>query len=560
MWSFGSLASAVSVAGQPCRLSPLLGHFPAIGDYVDSIAILETCAVAMSPGLRALSPGGVNASQSPLSGKSSLVAWDLVENASEGRGSKKALCTVSAGAWMHKVAAVLRTTEQMLVACWWLVQVHCFSFELASVDTHDGATSHDIRGWELYHSESPNGPWIKAFKGAAAPGVGEQEFGGWSPSASPYWRLVVLQTYSGQVVSASGLVHSSGGVDGKLEDDSRALRAARATAWDQVEPWRAGLACSLPGLAKEVEKAWKQAVAWRKQQEKERERVSENGVVTTKRIDLRSADDRCFVGRSPKCEIVIQKKGVSQVHCSLRLDTDRQRQRGVIVTDTSTNGTGIQAVDGRCMRLRKGEEAPAVDGAVLIIPLKTQVQHCETQARLKLVIGQLPSRKQRSGKGAKKRRKQKARTKKKEERTRQAEEARATEREQSAEQPHSSSSSSSWSSKPSHSTEELLRQKDVRIGELEEQVAKEKLKAVEQKALRKRACGEKKRTPQGPAGRVPLSIDELCLLQESTIEMLRKEKEEGLAGAYADAIKRSKPSRQPAARPQQQHIWRDRRR
>ncbi|CAE7619252.1 agaA33 [Symbiodinium sp. CCMP2592] len=277
-------------------LSPLLGHFPALGDYVDSIAILETCAVAMSPGLRALSPGGVNASQSPLSGKSSLVAWDLVENASEvprlqeGALYRLCWCLDAQGCsrvedYRADVGGLLVVGPSPLLQLRTCISGHSCAFEgvtglglsysyyISRIRLYqDGATSHDIRVWELYHSESPNGPWIKAFNGAAAPGVGEQEFEGDQPllalgRAADLLGSSQLRDLSSYPVSKL--------VDGKLEDDSRALRAARATAWDQVEPWRAGLACSLPGLAKEVEKAWKQAVAWRKQQEKERQRAEQ---------------------------------------------------------------------------------------------------------------------------------------------------------------------------------------------------------------------------------------------------------------------------------------------
>ena len=263
------------VAGQVCRLSPLLGHFPA-GDSVDSlgaVAILETCAIAISPGLRALSSGGFNGSQSP----GSVVPWDMAENASEvpwrqeGALYRLCWCLDAQGCsrvedYRTDVGGLLVVGPSPLLQLRTCISGHSCAFEgvtglglsssyyISRIRLYqDGATSHDVRVWELYHSESPNGPWIKAFNGAAAPGVGEQEFGGWSPSASPYWRLVVLQTYSGQeprlrevqfvaegkivrlgssrVVSASGLVHSSGGVsypasnlvDGKLEDDSRSL-------------------------------------------------------------------------------------------------------------------------------------------------------------------------------------------------------------------------------------------------------------------------------------------------------------------------------------------------
>ena len=276
--------SRTCIAGQACRLSPLHGHFSAENSGSFGIlAILETCAVATSPGLLALSPQSRNDSQSIPGLRSSLsfFAQDaLSENVSQlqwlDEGGLFRLCWCFAqgpqacskfedfrtdvGGLMvvgpspllqdrtcvsGRSCALEGMTGAGLSSAYYVSQLRIYQ---------DGATSYDIRVWELYHSESPSGPWTKAFNGAAAPGVGEQEFGGWSPSASPYWRLVVLQTYSGQeprlrevqfvaqgelvrfrpghgVVSASGLIYSSGNVsypasnliDGKLEDDSRAL-------------------------------------------------------------------------------------------------------------------------------------------------------------------------------------------------------------------------------------------------------------------------------------------------------------------------------------------------
>ena len=262
-------------AGQECKLSPLQGYFQTTDDSFGIVAILETCAIVTSPAILALS-SNLNQSRSL-----SLFDWDATaENATPSRwldeGGLFRLCWCS-NAQDCSSLADFRTDvgELMVVGPSPSLQLRtCVSGQVCSFEGvtgfglsssyhiskiriyQDGATSHDIRIWELYYSESSSGPWTKAFNGAAAPGVGEQEFGGWTPSARPYWRLVILQTYSGQeprlrevqfvaqgdevvrfrqgqgIVSASGLVYSSGGVsysaskliDGKLDDASRALK------------------------------------------------------------------------------------------------------------------------------------------------------------------------------------------------------------------------------------------------------------------------------------------------------------------------------------------------
>ena len=257
------------IAGQYCKLSPPEGHFPADLSSSGTVAILDTCAVAMSSGLFALT-------WSPNESRS-LSLFASLQNETRSRwldeGGLFRLCWCmdpehcsSFEDFKTDFGGLLVVGPSPLLQLRTCVSGHSCSFEgvtgvgLSSAYHvtkiriyQDGATSHDVRIWELYHSESSSGPWTKAFNGAAAPGVGQQEFGGWAPSASPYWRLVVLQTYSGQeprlrevqfvaqgdepvrfrsdlgVVWASGLVYSSGGIsysaskliDGKLGDASR---------------------------------------------------------------------------------------------------------------------------------------------------------------------------------------------------------------------------------------------------------------------------------------------------------------------------------------------------
>ena len=197
------------VAGQACVIDPFRG----LTDGLDAVAVLETCGVDLGLGMF---NADLNASRNYTGNETAIrLSFSNAEGSQlDGGNYRLCWCTGEMCAEFQDFRADIGMLQ--VVGPSPLQQAHtCVSGYRCALEgitgvglsspsvtefrlLQDGASTYDVRLFELHFGPSDSGPWTQALLTAAEASTQWQRFSGWAPADAAdagFWRLRVLQTY-----------------------------------------------------------------------------------------------------------------------------------------------------------------------------------------------------------------------------------------------------------------------------------------------------------------------------------------------------------------------------